>query len=124
MKWIVATGSNTVDTIYEPYDFDPDFDRVLNAGTNLTELFKDVIGCEDIINQLRRYQEIARFGKENAKDIRNLVATNFVFKGPPDVANENWVQEIPADYWLATRTLSSLVYVDDINNSVAGTRSQ
>ncbi|KAF5346141.1 hypothetical protein D9758_009985 [Tetrapyrgos nigripes] len=83
MKRMAATGDEAVDTVYEPVDFDPDYDRVLKAGTNLDELFKDVVGCQNIVNQLRSYQNIARFGKEKNRDIRELVPTNFLFKGPP-----------------------------------------
>ena len=67
---------------FEPQDFDPDFDRNKNAATNLSKLFEDMIGSEDIINKLRRWQKMAKALKEKGMDMQNI-PTNFVFKGPP-----------------------------------------
>jgi len=71
------------DTVFEPQDFDPEFDRHLHASENLDKMFEDVIGCEAIIDKLREYQKICRVMKARGEDIRDLIPTNFVFKGPP-----------------------------------------
>jgi hypothetical protein len=71
------------DAPFEPEDFDPDFNRSKNATTNLAKLFEDVVGCEEIIKQLRGYQQMASTARSRMQDPRNLVPTNFVFKGPP-----------------------------------------
>ncbi|KAK6992252.1 P-loop containing nucleoside triphosphate hydrolase protein [Favolaschia claudopus] len=71
------------DIVFEPQDFDPDFDRDSHASTNLTKLFEDVVGCEDIIAKLAECQAIVQNGKIHGLDWRELVPTNWVFKGPP-----------------------------------------
>ena len=71
------------DILFEPQDFDPDYERSANATSNLKELFKDVIGCDEIVKRLEGYQRIAHASKQQGRDPRNLIPTNFVFKGPP-----------------------------------------
>jgi hypothetical protein len=69
--------------VFEPQDFDPAFDRHLHADRNLDKMFEDVVGCKDIIDKLRGYQKVARVMKARGEDTGDLIATNFVFKGPP-----------------------------------------
>lgn len=70
---------------FEPQDFDPDFGRDKNASSNLHKLFEDMIGAEEIIDKLRRWQTMAKVLKERGMDMQNI-PTNFVFKGPPGAA--------------------------------------
>ena len=69
--------------LFEPQDFDLDFERSANAASNLKELFKDVVGYDKIVKQLEGYQRIAHASKQQGRDPRDLIPTNFVFKGPP-----------------------------------------
>ena len=69
--------------LFEPQDFDPDYERSANATSNLKELFKDVVGCEKIVEKLEEYQRIAHASKQQGRNPRDLIPTNFVFKGPP-----------------------------------------
>ena len=71
------------DIIFEPQDFDPEYDRAARASTNLDKLFEDVVGCENIIAKLSGYQQIAQGMKSKGLDPRGMVPTNFLFKGPP-----------------------------------------
>lgn len=71
------------DVVFEPQDFDPDFNRSQNASANLAKLFEDVIGCDEVIDKLDRYQKIAKTMKEQGLDMRKQIPSNFVFKGPP-----------------------------------------
>ena len=79
----VPYADRPADISFEPQDFDPDYNRGANATSNLKELFKDVIGCEEIVQKLEGYQRIAHASKQQGRDPRNLIPTNFVFKGPP-----------------------------------------
>lgn len=72
-----------LDIIFEPQDFDPDFNRNANASDNLQKLFEDVVGCEEIIAKLAGYQKISRTMKARNMDMRKNIPTNFIFKGPP-----------------------------------------
>lgn len=86
VRWETRLSSvpdRSYDVMFEPQDFDPVFDRHNNAASNLAKLFEDVIGCEEIIAQLGRYQQIARTMKARGMDPREQIPTNFVFKGPP-----------------------------------------
>lgn len=73
----------TAEILFEPQDFDPDYERSANATSNLKILFKDVVGCEKIVQKLEEYQSIAHASKQRGRDPRNIIPTNFVFKGPP-----------------------------------------
>jgi hypothetical protein len=71
----------------EAQDFDEDFDRGERAETNVHALFKDVVGCGDIVAQLEGYQEIARNMKTVGLDPREQIPFNFLFRGPPGKTN-------------------------------------
>ena len=79
----VPFAARSPEMLFEPQDFDPDYERSANATSNLKELFKDVIGCEKIVKKLEGYQRIAHASKQQGRDPRDLIPTNFVFKGPP-----------------------------------------
>lgn len=78
----VPTSKRSVRIVFEPQDFDPNFDRDKHATSNLTALFEDVVGCETIIAMLAKYQNLARALKARNKG-RESIPTTFVFKGPP-----------------------------------------
>lgn len=69
--------------IFEPQDFDPDFQRGENAATNLQQLFEDIVGCDEVIDKLAGYQQIAQNMKARNRQSRGMIPTNFLFKGPP-----------------------------------------
>jgi AAA lid domain len=73
----------SIDFIFEPQDFDPDFDRGSSAETNLQDLFKDVVGCESIIEKLDGYLKVAKGMRAQGLDPIGQIPMNFIFKGPP-----------------------------------------
>ncbi|KAF2429946.1 P-loop containing nucleoside triphosphate hydrolase protein [Tothia fuscella] len=70
-------------SLFEPIDFDEDFDRGERADTNVRLLFKGVIGCETIISQLEGYQNSVKMLKAMDMDPREEIPFNFLFRGPP-----------------------------------------
>ena len=76
-------SERSFDVLFEPQDFDPEFDRDEHATANLEKLFADVVGCEEIVRKLGEYQSLARTLKARGMDTRDQIPTNFVFKGPP-----------------------------------------
>lgn len=72
-----------VDAIFEPVDFDPDFERGKTAATDVPKLFEGMIGCEAIVDTLQNYSKIAANLKMKGIDPLEGIPTNFVFKGPP-----------------------------------------
>lgn len=79
----LPTEEKTFDIVFQPQDFDLNFDRDARASVNLSKLFDGVVGCEDIITKLRGYQETARKMKARGMDAKDQIPTNFVMKGPP-----------------------------------------
>ncbi|KAH8103941.1 P-loop containing nucleoside triphosphate hydrolase protein [Cristinia sonorae] len=71
------------DIIFEPQDFDPDYNRSQNASTNLVKLFEDIVGNDDIIQRLANYLEMARACRARDLDLHERIPMNFVFTGPP-----------------------------------------
>ncbi len=76
-----------MDFIFEPQDFDTNYDRASGAETNLQELFKGVIGCEGIIAKLDGFLKVAKAMRAQgmrAQDLepRGQIPMNFIFKGP------------------------------------------
>jgi hypothetical protein len=81
-KRISGNSTKDLDTL-EAADFDPDFDRGERAASNLSILFKDVVGCEDLVRQIQGYQTVAANMKAVDMDPRDQIPFSFLFKGPP-----------------------------------------
>jgi len=79
----LSAAQRSIDFIFEPQDFDTDFDRASGAETNLQELFKGVIGCEGIIAKLDGFLKVAKGMRAQGLKPRGQIPTNFIFKGPP-----------------------------------------
>ncbi|KAF1364340.1 P-loop containing nucleoside triphosphate hydrolase protein [Lizonia empirigonia] len=69
--------------MFEAIDFDPDFDRGERAASEVSALFQDVVGCEELIKQFQGYKTTAANMKALGMDAREQLPFNFLFKGPP-----------------------------------------
>jgi hypothetical protein len=63
---------------FEAIDFDP-----LCTATEISALFQDVVGCEELIKQFQGYQNTAATLKALGMDAREQLPFSFLFKGPP-----------------------------------------
>ncbi len=78
-----ALSTRSTNVVFEPQDFDANFDRSANISISCRELFKDVLGCDEIVSRLEGYVQTA--SKMRARGIYPLEHSpfNFIFKGPP-----------------------------------------
>ena len=83
-----ATGVDNAipDITFLPQDFDEDYDRTNRAELSCKELFSDIVGCERLIEQLEKYQRVAKNMKAHGRDPRTQIPFTFLFKGPPGKA--------------------------------------
>lgn len=81
----VPVDKRSFNIVFEPQDFDANFNRDTHASTNLTKLFEDIVGCDEIVARMDKYQNLARALKARNKSTLESIPTNFVFKGPPGV---------------------------------------
>ncbi|KAI1634928.1 P-loop containing nucleoside triphosphate hydrolase protein [Biscogniauxia mediterranea] len=94
-------NSKNVDFL-DPRDIDPDFDRGEHAATNIHMLFKGVIGCEDIIEQLEGYQQVVKNMKgmgSSDPEIRAQIPFSFLFRGPPGTGKTSTARKIGKIYY-------------------------
>ncbi|KAF8866145.1 P-loop containing nucleoside triphosphate hydrolase protein [Acephala macrosclerotiorum] len=98
-----------------PEDFDANFERVLSKGNSCRELFRDVIGCENIISQFENYQLIAEGMRKHGVDPRPHIPFTFIFKGPPgtDMIGEYLGQTGPKIINLFERALGKVLFIDE-----------
>ncbi|KAI5777897.1 P-loop containing nucleoside triphosphate hydrolase protein [Geopyxis carbonaria] len=81
----IPVADRALDIVFEPQDFDPEFDRMQKTGAGATcrSLFEGMVGCEDVIAQLEGYQRMAVNMQDEGLDPYDEIPTNFIFKGPP-----------------------------------------
>ncbi|KAI9764249.1 MAG: hypothetical protein M1839_005972 [Geoglossum umbratile] len=84
---------------FEAKDFDTDFDRGERAETNIQMLFKDVVGCEDIVSQLQGYQRTVANMKARDVDPREQIPFNFLFRGPPGTGKTTTAEKMGKVYF-------------------------
>ncbi|KAF3914170.1 hypothetical protein AA313_de0210225 [Arthrobotrys entomopaga] len=64
-------------------DFDPDHDRGTRADNSLRDLFKDLIGVDDVMQRFEDYQTTAMMMRGRGIDPQQHIPMLFIFKGPP-----------------------------------------
>jgi hypothetical protein len=77
------SGDRRAEIVFLPQDFDENYDRATDATLSCQKLFADVVGCEEVIKKLERYQRIAATMRARDMDPRTQIPFNFIFKGPP-----------------------------------------
>ena len=76
-------SGRSADLVFEPQDFDVNFDRSANASVNCRALFKDILGCEEIVGKLEGFVQTSCSMRARGIDPREHIPFNFIFKGPP-----------------------------------------
>ncbi|KAI0451342.1 P-loop containing nucleoside triphosphate hydrolase protein [Xylaria acuta] len=87
------------DITFLPQDFNEDYDRANGAGLSCRNLFSDIVGCEKLINQLEKYQRIAKNMKLHGKDPRTQIPFTFLFKGPPGTGKTTVARKVSQLYY-------------------------
>lgn len=82
-KILYQARTSSPDAPFEPQDFDPDYRRNENAAGNLAALFKNIVGSDGVVEKLGKFQRMAETCRTRGMDPREMIPTNFVFKGPP-----------------------------------------
>ncbi|KAI8961705.1 P-loop containing nucleoside triphosphate hydrolase protein [Daldinia sp. FL1419] len=82
-----------------PEDIDPDFNRGEQAATNIRLLFKDVIGCEAIVEQLEGYQQVVKNMKAMDMDPTSQIPFGFLFRGPPGTGKTTTARRMGKVYY-------------------------
>ncbi|CAH0057679.1 unnamed protein product [Clonostachys solani] len=77
-----------------PEDFDPDFDRSSRADQNRDDVFRGMVGFEEIVKQFRGYQKMADGMQLFAVDPRPHIPWAFVFKGPPGTGKTTTARKV------------------------------
>ncbi|RYP33869.1 hypothetical protein DL768_011074 [Monosporascus sp. mg162] len=93
------TDNVNPDITFLPQDFDEDYDRASGAGFSCRDLFADIVGCERLIDQLEKYQRIAKNMKAHGKDPRTQIPFSFLFKGPPGTGKTTVARKISQLYY-------------------------
>lgn len=87
-------GSTKGMNCLEAGDFDPDFDRAERTETDVAMLFAQDVGRENLIAQLRQYQDSVRSLKAMKMDPKEDIPFNFIFKGPPGTGKTTTARKI------------------------------
>lgn len=71
--------------VFDPEDFDENYDRGVRATMNCRELFKDDVDAESVISKLEGYQRTAQRMRERGLKPEDQIPFNFRFVGPPGI---------------------------------------
>ena len=76
-------SGRSADVILKPQDFDVNFDRSANASVNCRALFKDILGCDELVVKLDGFVQTSSSMRARGIESREHIPFNFIFKGPP-----------------------------------------
>ncbi|RPA83460.1 P-loop containing nucleoside triphosphate hydrolase protein [Ascobolus immersus RN42] len=69
--------------VFDPEDFDENYNRGERAAMNCKELFKDDIDAEEVVQKLEGYQRTAQKMRKRGLKPETQIPFNFRFVGPP-----------------------------------------
>ncbi|KAL4944390.1 hypothetical protein BDV06DRAFT_233392 [Aspergillus oleicola] len=104
---------------YEPQDFDPDYDRGERTETNIPMLFKDIVGCETIIQKLEGYRRTVKNMRDLDMDPKEQVSFNFLFRGPPGTGKTSTARKMGKVYY-EMGLLSSATVIESSATDLVG----
>ncbi|KAI0460540.1 P-loop containing nucleoside triphosphate hydrolase protein [Xylaria acuta] len=67
----------------QPADIDPDYKRLTNASIDIEQLFKGVVGCDEVKREVRTWPKRITRAKEKNIPYHKIFDMNFTFTGPP-----------------------------------------
>ncbi|PNS16705.1 NFX1-type zinc finger-containing protein 1 [Sphaceloma murrayae] len=82
------------DIVFEPWDFDPDHGRTVNAIDSCRNLFKDTVNSDDVVGKLTKYIKAYQNAVATGIDPLDVVPFNFVFKGPSGTGKTTTARKI------------------------------
>jgi hypothetical protein len=85
--------------VFQPEDFDPDFDRSSRAATKIRLLFADTVGGESIVSRLEEYQRTAASMRARGFDPVEQILFNFLFRGPPGTGKTTTARKMGKVYY-------------------------
>ncbi|KAI9888232.1 MAG: hypothetical protein M1814_000943 [Vezdaea aestivalis] len=116
----VPVKDRPIDIVFEAQDFDPDFDRASNATVDCRELFKDVLGSEEVIAKLEGYCESVKNMRKRNIDPRRKIPFNFIFKGPPGTGKTTTARKMGEVFYRMGFLSSNIVDECSASDLVAG----
>ncbi|RFU29842.1 hypothetical protein B7463_g6507, partial [Scytalidium lignicola] len=106
-----GAGNSEPEITFLPQDFDEQYNRASGSEVSCRDIFVDIVGCEKLIDQLEKYQRIAKNMKALNKDPRSQISFNFIFKGPLGTGKTTVARKISLLYY-QMGILSSADYVE------------
>ena len=91
-------SDRSADVIFEPQDFEVNFDRSGNASGNCRALFKDMLGCDELVGRLEGFAQTSSSMRARGIDPREHIPFNFIFKGPPGKCESHSKIAIMSDF--------------------------
>ncbi|KAG4267231.1 hypothetical protein FPRO04_04843 [Fusarium proliferatum] len=93
----VSSGQVKKHGTLEPIDFDEEFDRAENGGTDVKKLFEGDIGRDHLVTILQGYQNRVRQAKQ--LEIDPEIPFNFMFRGPPGTGKTTAARKMGQVYY-------------------------
>ncbi|KAI1751493.1 P-loop containing nucleoside triphosphate hydrolase protein [Xylaria castorea] len=67
----------------QPADIDPEYQRLANAAIDVEQLFKGVVGCDEVKKEVRKWPKRIMRAKERNIPNHKIFDMSFEFTGPP-----------------------------------------
>ncbi|KAJ2990291.1 hypothetical protein NUW58_g3021 [Xylaria curta] len=78
----------------EAADVDPDYQRLAEAANDVEQLFKGIVGCDEVKETIRKWPKLVTNAKKKGLNICDILPMNFAFTGPPGTGKTTTAKNI------------------------------